>query len=1549
MFKTLLRSVIIACVCFCASQVLGYSYSMYPYELPSGKKGATLGCVRAERGMKLEPGKWYTNFEVCKDYADANGIPLMAIWSNNSCIHCWFTDVVFIQDQFIQWQQTSDAGKVIYCFMAGGDDDIDQIGSKAYNWMWKDGGVKLNEFPFVVMWWKKENVNVRLVGDVICRGNATSDLGLNSPTIPTRVDNVIAAMEKAFEGWKWNDGGKYTGGMVELEESDGHRLEAEAAKRPVIVELIRKSEVIDIATNNVIDVVDASGSIVSTTNVVWAAGQEMQEVSIDISNLEFSEDGENAFLLVKDAEGTVVGTNSITYVDKPNSAANPLWIGERSAGAPVQARGTDAVPQLAWGEWTMDYEVATQRVAQAEGEAYTLVAVQGSLWCPDCENTKRNFLSVTNEFGNNYFSEWAKSNQVAFVTVDIPSFTTNSVVCESPTLLSRKAYLTSLARAKEIGVSGATIDMVDKSLHSGLGYLTRKGVSDEEALAVLERNRIFVQTDTSAGGFHCPSDRSSYRTGVPIFVLLRKDGSVAARMTTFASKSPMTADREKIEDILKRFDELLAIADAEGTHFDDIENDYPGDGAIAFSANGGEASGEISHCDFKDVFKLNGVGGNALQKISVEGASDADVVVKFCTIDEDGSKKYVGDGVTGKLSSGVTLEYTFTEPGDYYVEVSGVDITSESFAAESTKVANFHPFKVSGDVVLVPQEKYADAEPGEELDYVVVRIAKDTVYKFTGVHVGNLNKAVLKPLDEDDTYCEFFTALVDGDVFVPLRGAELRYQIWKPGKVGFVTAVASTNEAVGDYFVALARTDGTSGDVTIEVVLDEENTTFYNSDGEKRFSFEPLTITWKEGVEGTTNITVKVLEDERFDGAGDVALKFTVKDGLAEAVQDTFVLTVKDNDIQAAGKVAFVGAEPFYSKKLTVYVREGESATIYAKRLDASDGPVSVGVKSSLAGVEISGDVSDGELQWGNHKYEDKSVAVKGVPAGKTATITLYNAMDGLKILSASNNVRVVGVAADAPWFVNDTASANLYRYVASSNSYPVLVQDGVDFTKTTFSKLMGTLPAGLKVSWDKEANAMVVSGTVTAKAGVYESVYQAVLVNGSKRIPGLTMKLKYTVRDLAAENAEAEPESQSPVFGKSRTLKDIPVIDEADGEGKKGLLVGTLTVTLPANGKGNVSAKYRSINGDISFTSKGWSSYGDDDGFVAKLTSRKEDYSMTLTEKLDGSIKIELYDGDSDEVYTAEHSGIQWSRENPAASWKGYYTVVLPVETVDESHDGLAPSGAGYITLKMNTTSAVNSGKVTWAGMLPNGTAVSGSSVLGSVNDENWASLPVFKYSSTDVVAIGARILANSGEIEEPRSVESDDGVYSRWEHKERDAAFNAWYKVGLGVYGGLYRTKDAEGKDFDLAACCTEYYETVNPVLAFYFSMLDEAGDEFLVLDPVATAVGAKTLTFADKAAVPSGMTMSLNRTTGVVSGAFELSLKDADGSTTVPAKWKGVVVQGWGPGCNCAPGEDGIKYLPFVCGAYYYTDRIDIDTDDGAKTTSVKCGGVVTIGKP
>ena len=146
------------------------------------------------------------------------------------------------------------------------------------------------------------------------------------------------------------------------------------------------------------------------------------------------------------------------------------------------------------------------------------------------------------------------------------NFTNTAGDYASPTLLSRKAYSTTLARntyTNKVGkeatptkstlnksifpketpaLSGADELLLEAKMRSGLGYLTRKNVSDTEAAEVLERNHKLVRDMTANGGFNRIEDNKPNRTGVPIFVLLRKNGTVAGRFTKFATTSPMRYD-----------------------------------------------------------------------------------------------------------------------------------------------------------------------------------------------------------------------------------------------------------------------------------------------------------------------------------------------------------------------------------------------------------------------------------------------------------------------------------------------------------------------------------------------------------------------------------------------------------------------------------------------------------------------------------------------------------------------------------------------------------------------------------------------------------------------------------------------------------------------------------------------------------------------------------------------------------------------------------------------------------------------------------------------
>ena len=1523
----------------------GYNKTVYPYEVPTGQQGVSIGATYATAGMQLEPGKWYTNFAVCKKFADDNGMPLLAVWGNHGCVHCWYTESCFTQDAFKTWLEENNAGQVILCFMAGGNKDWpDQMGSSAYNWMWNGGGRALKQFPFVVMWWRKQNVNVRLTGEEFCakisdpsdpnnpsKIRTIDKLGNTDATIPARIANMTARLEAAFAGW--TPPGQYAGGLFTGTETEGNRLEAESGTTNITFTLVRDEAAVEAATNHLLTVTGPDGAV-ATNTVVWTAGQSEQAFSLDLADFPaFDADGETLTLAVLDEGGEVQDTRTVTFVERENAADNPLWIGERTTET------------LAFGEWTMDLDAATNKVAATAGDAYTLVAVSGSLWCPDCANNERNFLNVTDEQGANRFKVWAAARNVALVTVDVPNFKSMDGAFESPTLLSREAFKTTLARAREYPASGADAALTNALLRSGLGYLTRKGVSDEAAAAVLARNHALVR---KGGLLHSPLDGNDNRTGVPIYVLLRKDGTVVARLTRFAAVSPMASARAQWDDIVKRFDEMLALAAGVGDHADRAEfaNDAP-QGAVPFRANGGTAQGELSHADFRDVFRLDGVGGNALQKVTVTGTTGARVTASFLTLDADGKKVTVGTPVTGTLTAeGFALEHEFTEPGDYYLEVAGANITNAEFAVENPTALNFHPYALTGAVVLVPQEARATTTAPEGSDQVVMRLVKGQKYRIQGLKVTAVGEA-LEPDNPDDPYGLFFTARVDGDVSLTCQNKEgtVTYSIWNPGRIGFTVAARTVKENVGEVEVAVARTDGASGEVRLAVRLDAGATTLSDSDGRARFLFTDTTLVWKDGEKGTKTVTVTVLDDMRFDGTGVVALTLTQDggDGTPEIDGATFALTVTDDDKQSAGRVAFTGAEPYFARAKTVYVREGDTATVTVGRVEASDGPVTVRVKASPATVTLGGDLRDGILSWANHRADAKTVTVEDLAAGKTATLTLANATDGLRILSASNSVKVVAVAADAPAFAQVSAQVALTRYVASSNVYAVTdIPDGT--TKLTFTKLSGTLPAGLKAAWDPAANALAVSGAPTAKAGVYTAVYQVSARVANRTVPGLTLALAFTVTDVAAPGADGMS-APNPALAKARTFRDLPVLDEVYHR-----LAGTLQVTVPPTGR--VSAKWLCATGTVSFSARNWSE-ADGNGTVrAELVGSKPGYTMTLEAAPDGSLAVELTN-DRGATAQVRTDGRLWSKTDSAEAWRGQYTVALRNVARTETVAGLAPRGHGYLTLKMASATAWSAGRMTWAGLLPNGTTVSGSTTLArglrrSESEDDLAYLPVYLRSSRDVLAVLMQIGAGNAEIDEPTIdcqavFEASDLAEACWVHTD---SASLHYTVEWDVYGGDYSS------DYDLADYFATYYTeaAILPNLAFDVKNGLNAGLSAGTpneVEAVSVRIDKQALAVAKDDANACRATLSFNRSTGVVSGTFRLPVTRADGTpTTVMASYRGVVLIGWGPGCGCTPDGTEVE-LPFVNGAYWVSDRF-LDETTGRSVT-VKRGGAAALADP
>ena len=1496
--------------------------SMWAYELGANahSKDQSLHCESAkaiiDKGGDLQLGHWYTYFDYCKKYCDEKGIPLFAIYSNHGCVHCWYVDRCFNQQAFKDFQAKKDAGRVIYCFLSNGEAGCpDQSGSNGHQWM-RNGG-KFSSFPYVAMWWKAGGVDKRYQGDSVrLNPDGSKPSGFDTDKgIDACTENIIKRISSAFKNWHPTP--PYSGGYFTQTNYPYASLQAEKTTTKVMVEVKRTAT----AATNQLYTISAPGKTQQQKTLSWKKDQKSQTITVSSFNTAwYAGEGKNVTLTLYDGLKTSakpMSTVNILCTTPANSTENPNFEGCSE-----------------FGVWTMDLDAAKAKVKGTSGNAWTLACVQGSLWCPDCGRVEKNFLGVKDASGNNKFAAWAKKNNVALVTIDIPNYSSASATAASPCLLTADAYATDPE------------DSGKKTMHSGLGYLTRK-VADGDAKTkklstYLTRNHDLASKMTSAGGFNRPEERDykgrTYRCGAPVFVLLDKNGKVRAELVRLAEDSP--TDTSNYANYEKRFDEMIDIAKNNAT---EIENNYASSGSIEFT-HGGTEEARLCNADMYDTFK---VGGNAKQKVVVKGKgtfdSDCAVTVEFQKL-ENGKAVTLGTAKSGTLGAGVTQEYTFTSGGTYYVQVRGwgpeTDLKtrtkgydSAAFSMKSSKASHFQNYTVTLTTTLVPQQDKATYAYAAATKTVSMELVKGAVYRITGLGSGSCTK--LAPVAGKDG---FYTATDGGTgvINLPAQDGMLVYQIWKSGELAFTEAGRTVSKSVCDLNgkplqVKVRRTGGKSGAVKATVTVDPKGTTIADksrywltksNSSDPKAAVEKVELSWADGDQAEKTVYLYIDDAVGWDGNGVVALKAVsnggeVGDVKMTAGRDVFRLTVTPDGKASPGKAYFSRVEPDYTSKGKVLAREDKGATLYATRIAGTDGLVAAVLQSSVAGtvfqtedardLESLADIAKREtaaaellkkypkysdaqvLYWSAGEAGEKAVKVTNIPAGKTAKITL-TPVANLKTVSASNKVSIVSIAKNAPSFETEEKTlGGLCRYMVVAEGIKVL--NTTKGGKVQFKKLSGSIPSGLKVAYDEKAKAMSLAGIPT-KAGKFEAVYQVSETRNGKKVEGLTVALGFKVIDVTKEGGE-KGKPLNTAIAKSRTFKNLAVFDDDETT-----VVGLLQVTVPPTGK--VSAKFTGMDGTVSFSAKSWSGFtGAEGALQAELTDKKYGYTMTLEAGANGAILATLLDGE-DTLGLAASDGKVWSKTNPAKAWKGYYTVALRnEEIIKEGTKGLAPRGDGYLTLKMDSDSACNSGTFKVAGKLPNGTAVSCSMVM--FKDGKTGVLPIFKTSSKDAFSAAVEIAPNAQRDGNRRCVDSKD-YEGYWRHKEKSAKDS--FEVGFGLYGSYY------DKNEDLGQCCEEFF--VQPNLKFYVD-----GDGVIPSiravgkDIADIKVGTDALTVSN--ARDSKLTCKLARATGIVTGKFtHPGLKKS-------VSYVGIVVNGWGDSCGCG---DADVYLPFVSGSYQYT---------------------------
>lgn len=1514
------------------------------------------GYLLAERSSgDVECGVWNSNLDKCIAFAEANGVPLVAIWSNgDNCGHCKKWENNALSDTFEAWMKTS--GIVFYFGYHGDPPPGQTLGTWCY-WCGHDNpkGVTL---PLVRFYWPKGNVDFNANGDTadnnIGRCSITStDLRPDEPYYrPGDYDTynmggrfMAEFCDKAFPGYDHSGANSYFGGEFGVADAKkypnaGLLVERTTSLTSLAVYMTRTNTAAQAhAYTNYVRCIYPNGTR-NTYQVPWPVGKSTSNrLNIDISQELISGDSDYIRLkLLEDnnedyVEDLYIG---ITSESLPNSPKNPLWVGERTE---------DTLP---FGKWTMDLDVATNKVAKynaarATDKAYTMVLVSGSLWCPDCVLADHYFYDYK-EDEEYVFRNWARDHNIALVVLDIPNYQ-NSGTETGTSLLS-----VTPAKAGEYWATGrgqwTATHTGDELVLSGAGYLSRHGASMADAATVAARNKDLVGKDTANGGLNIPGRSNPNRTGVPSLILLREDGTVAGRFDSWSNVAPKAYDA----NVFKRLEELLEQADDASEAANESHKTTKDQ-----VSKRGIKSGTLSHADLTDVYKIETSAVGQTLNFTVKGEAAVEGAVDIVQV--SGSAEKTLATATGLFTDALSVSSIIPSDNCYLVvraarASASADSTPKSaFLAAASASSTVFGYSISSDNLLSPGESAQTETVTDGNPSVTLELIEGTTYRITNLDPDTISEDVLVSVDPD---ASLYVAKTGGAATLTLleRASDgsyaTEYQIWKTGQIGFARTAASVSEGPADvvYSIQVARTGGVAGEARATIWLDDEASCKIRDGSIFEWNNDGYEFVWPDGSSDVKTVDVRIKANAFADDNQLLVFNLRMSGGTAGVNESQpFTLTVKDDDEATAGTLAITGVDTPFDKPMSVVAAKGSSVLIDIARLYGTDGDA-IAVLTSTAGVFENGSKAT-TLEWESRSNEVKRVALSIPAAVDTGSIqvTLTSISDA-KVDNARKYLTIKIAECEAAFESGSRdVAGSAYRYVHTDGI--VLKVDGASVQgagEVEVRKYSGSIPSGMEWSFDKDSLEVEVKGT-PSKAGEWTAVFR-VFADGEG---GGTAALTISVTDPAV----AEDEETKPLNGAvavTRTIKDIIVMDSPSSN-----LVGLLTITIPPSGR--LSAKFRDANAvSTPHLSEEWDDIDEDGTLMAELRnisvedSESTPYTFTVSALADGKVQVECVNSeDAAARYICAVPSEEWSVTNPATDWKGYYTVNMP-----QTSAATLVAGPGLAVLKMTTSLAVSNGKMTYAGILPNGKAFSGVAVLapqewnGDLAEYQYAYLPVIHSANGDLIS-GIFRVTPGGAKKTCQSVFASSALF-QWRHSERNASAEEYadYDTTLDVFGSAF------DKDEDLAYVCDATFQDEFDNLKF-FALTDEIGSvegfssgKALKWDESTSGIrvwnnnGVNKIKLRDAEAAKkaNGLVFTFNRSTGLVNGSFKIVFEDG---TTRKASFKGVVKPWWGNTCGvCQIGA--LLDSPFISGPAWFTDECDYGGD---KTIFVRRGCSFSVG--
>ncbi len=277
----------------------------------------------------------------------------------------------------------------------------------------------------------------------------------------------------------------------------------------------------------------------------------------------------------------------------------------------------------------------------------------------------------------------------------------------------------------------------------------------------------------------------------------------------------------------------------------------------------------------------------------------------------------------------------------------------------------------------------------------------------------------------------------------------------------------------------------------------------------------------------------------------------------------------------------------------------------------------------------------------------------------------------------------------------DETTATTLVRNMVVSESISVA---NMTTTRGTIKKLSGSLPSGVKLTYDATTQSAVLSGTPT-RTGSYTYTFY---VTGQSPVEPITLSFSVVV----PSELDPDDENYNALLGVAAS-RDVPLVADRNGTN---VVAGLLTVSQTKASR--LSAKL--VGGSRTYSFSGaWSDFTD--GTVSTTLTTRNGPTLALSADRDGVLSATVTNAGfelGDTLVTMD-GGVEMIETGSYANYAGIYTVGLDCIASDGVTDESTSAGCPTVLLKMNTAAFLRSGKASYAVTYADGTRASGTATF--------------------------------------------------------------------------------------------------------------------------------------------------------------------------------------------------------------------------------------------